>query len=188
MISPGLAQADLIGPISYAKRLVPGWGRRHKAAMRQVFGHALGIKAVGECLPHAQSFVDLDPFEKDAFGMPLARIHSYVDNMAVRRLSFMAAKVRAILAASGAEELAEEYGSYYFFNSTHVFGACRMGIDPEQSVVDAFGRSHRGRNLFIADASLFPSSGGGEAPSLTIQALALRNAEAMRRDALRAEL
>jgi choline dehydrogenase-like flavoprotein len=51
-----------------------------------------------------------------------------------------------------------------------------MGDDPASSVVDAFGRSHRWRNLWIADASVFPSSGGGEAPSLTIQALALRTA------------
>jgi hypothetical protein len=33
----------------------------------------------------------------------------------------------------------------------------------------------------ITDASIFPSSGGGEAPSLTIQALALRTADASQR-------
>ena len=52
-----------------------------------------------------------------------------------------------------------------------------MGSDAETSVVDPNGRSHRWRNLWITDASVFPSSGGGEAPSLTIQALALRTAE-----------
>jgi len=41
-------------------------------------------------------------------------------------------------------------------------------------VVDAQCRSHRWRNLLITDASVFPSSGGGEAPSLTIYANALR--------------
>jgi choline dehydrogenase-like flavoprotein len=52
-----------------------------------------------------------------------------------------------------------------------------MGTDPSTSVVNAAGRSHRWTNLWIADASVFPSSGGGEAPSLTIQALALRTAD-----------
>jgi choline dehydrogenase-like flavoprotein len=52
-----------------------------------------------------------------------------------------------------------------------------MGNDPSSSVVDRFGRSYRWRNLWVADASVFPSSGGGEAPTLTIQALALRTAE-----------
>jgi choline dehydrogenase-like flavoprotein len=74
-------------------------------------------------------------------------------------------------------ELVEEYGSYDYFSATHVFGTCRMGRDAETSVVDPVCRSHRWRNLFIVDASVFPSSGGGESPSLTIEALALRTAE-----------
>jgi len=52
-----------------------------------------------------------------------------------------------------------------------------MGDDPGESVVDAWCRSHRWRNLFITDASVFPSSGGGESPSLTIEALAIRAAD-----------
>jgi choline dehydrogenase-like flavoprotein len=54
-----------------------------------------------------------------------------------------------------------------------------MGADAEDSVVDASCRSHRWRNLLVVDASVFPSSGGGEAPSLTIYALALRAADAL---------
>ena len=46
-----------------------------------------------------------------------------------------------------------------------------------RAVVNAFGKSHRWHNLFITDASVFPSSGGGESPSLTIEALALRSVE-----------
>ena len=56
-------------------------------------------------------------------------------------------------------------------------GKARHGRDPTASVVDPHGRSHRWRNLFVADASVFPSSGGGESPSLTIEALAVRSAE-----------
>jgi choline dehydrogenase-like flavoprotein len=52
-----------------------------------------------------------------------------------------------------------------------------MGANAETSVVDAYCRSHRWRNLFVVDASVFPSSGGGERPSLTINALALRTAQ-----------
>ena len=54
--------------------------------------------------------------------------------------------------------------------------------------MDRYGRSHRWRNVFIADASVFPSSGGGEAPSLTIEALALRTAAAIRDLAQKGEL
>ena len=34
--------------------------------------------------------------------------------------------------------------------------------------MDPYCRSHRWRNLFILDGSVFPSSGSGESPSLTI--------------------
>ncbi|MDA8104249.1 MAG: GMC family oxidoreductase [Nitrospiraceae bacterium] len=170
-------EADLLGPINYAKRVVKGWGRRHKEEMRRVFGSALTIIAMGESLPNEKSFIDLDPHEKDGLGMPVARINTFLDGMETARLEFMASKTREILQASGAEKTIEEFGTYDIFSSTHVFGTCRMGTDPEQSVLDAYGRSHRWKNLFMADASVFPSSGGGESPSLTIEALAIRTAE-----------
>ncbi len=188
VFSPGTAEADLLGPINYARRVVAGWGREHKAGMRRSFGRALTVKAIGECLPHEGSYIDLDPRMKDEFGVPLARIHSYLDEMALSRLRFMAQKAREILLASGVEKIFEEAGTYDFFISSHVFGTCRMGEDPEESVVDRFCCSHRWRNLFIVDASVFPSSGGGEAPSLTIEALALRTAAHIRELAVQGRL
>ena len=114
-----------------------------------------------------------------AAGLPLARIHSHLPEQEIRRIAFMAERCREVLDAAGAGERVQEYGAYDFFNSSHVFGTCRMGADPETSVVNAECRSHRWRNLYVMDASVFPSSGGGEAPSLTIQALAIRAGEAL---------
>lgn len=176
----GAAQAGFTGPISYANRVVKGWGREHRSQMRATFGRVMTVVAIGESLPDAQTFVDLDPAAKDASGVPLARIHSHLDEGEIRRLAFMAKTTREILRASGAPEVFEESGTYDAFSSSHVFGTCRMGTDPEASVVDASGRSHRWRNLYIADASVFPSSGGGEAPSLTIEALGIRTAAHLR--------
>ena len=174
--STGVAEADLLGPVNYAKRVVGGWGQAHKQQMRDEFGRVLTIGAIGESLPNAQSFIDLDPSESDDAGTPLARIHSYLDEDELSRLAFMAKTARKLLEAAGAKDRVEEYGTYDYFSSTHVFGTCRMGRDAETSVVDPQCRSHRWRNLFIVDASVFPSSGGGESPSLTIEALALRAA------------
>lgn len=55
----------------------------------------------------------------------------------------------------------------------HQCGTCRMGTDPASSVVDPHGRAHEVENLFLADASVFPSSGATN-PTLTIAANALR--------------
>jgi len=175
-LSPAVIEADFAGPLAYARKVVGGWGREHHRAMRAAFGHALGAGAVGESLPNERSFIDLDPVSKDRFGMPRARIHSFLPEMEIRRLEFMAGKCRELLEAAGAGELVDEYGTYDLFAATHVFGTCRMGKDPEDSVVDENCRSHRWRNLLVTDASVFPSSGGGESPSLTIYAVSLRAA------------
>jgi choline dehydrogenase-like flavoprotein len=175
--TPATLESDLAGPISYSQRVVGGWGVKHKQAMREQFGRVLAVNGIGESLPNAGSYIDLDAEVKDSFGMPRARINSYLDNMELKRLRFIAGKSRSILNAAGASHLIEEFGSYDMFNSTHVFGTCRMGLDPESSVVDAHCRSHHWSNLMIVDASVFPSSGGGESPSLTISAIALRAAK-----------
>ena len=171
------AEGGFNGPIAHATRALGGWGRTHRRRLQEEFGRLISIGAIGECLPHPGSFIDLDPEARDARGRPLARIHSQLDDMAIARLRFMAGKTREILAEAGVTDLREEYGTWDFFSATHVFGTARMGTDPATSVVNADGRSHRWRNLYIADASLFPSSGGGESPSLTLAALALRMAD-----------
>ena len=58
-------------------------------------------------------------------------------------------------------------------NWGHPMGTCRMGADPRTSVVDPDGRLWGQDDLYVADASVFPSS-GGTGPSLTVIALALR--------------
>jgi choline dehydrogenase-like flavoprotein len=55
-----------------------------------------------------------------------------------------------------------------------------MGDDPERSVVNAWGRCHDVKNLFIVDGSIWVTSGGVN-PTSTIQALALYIADAMKR-------
>jgi choline dehydrogenase-like flavoprotein len=186
--SPTVAEADLVGPLNHARRVVGGWGRRHKERMARTFGRVLSVGAIGENLPDAGSFIDLDPHQKDANGMPVARIHSHLSEMEIARVQFMADTCRQVLEAAGADAPFEEYGAYDQFLSTHVFGTCRMGNDPVTSVVDRNGRTHRWKNLFVVDASVFPSSGGGESPSLTIEALAVRTARHVAELALRREL
>lgn len=58
----------------------------------------------------------------------------------------------------------------------HVCGTCRFGDDPGTSVLDRYNRAHGLENLYVVDASFFPSSGGVN-PGLTIAANALRIAQ-----------
>ncbi|MGO9443785.1 MAG: GMC oxidoreductase [Thiobacillaceae bacterium] len=164
------------GPIAYATRVVGGFGSQLKGGVRNSFGSALSVGAVGEFFPNEETYIDLDPLKTDRLGIQLPRLHSHLSRREIERLRFMANQARRLLKEAGAE-LVEEVGAWDNFSATHVFGTCRMGEDAKTSVVDANCRSHDHANLYITDASLFPSSGGGEAPSLTISALAVRAAD-----------
>ncbi|HEX2676912.1 MAG TPA: GMC family oxidoreductase [Polyangiales bacterium] len=61
-------------------------------------------------------------------------------------------------------------------SSAHPMGGCRMGKDPQTSVTNAFGEVHGSEGVYVADASLFPTSSKVN-PYLTVMALAERVAE-----------
>jgi choline dehydrogenase-like flavoprotein len=61
-------------------------------------------------------------------------------------------------------------------NTTHQCGTACFGTDPTLSVLDPYCRSHDIENLFVVDASFFPSSSAVN-PGLTIAAQALRVAD-----------
>jgi len=66
--------------------------------------------------------------------------------------------------------------SHHNKNTTHQCGTLVFGTDPGRSVLDTFCRAHDVDNLFVVDASFFPSSGAVN-PGLTIVAQALRAAD-----------
>jgi choline dehydrogenase-like flavoprotein len=62
------------------------------------------------------------------------------------------------------------------FPSTHNLGTCRQSSDPGKGVCNSFGQAHDVKNLFISDGSQFTTS-AAENPTLTIVALAIRQAD-----------
>ncbi|WP_424933340.1 GMC oxidoreductase [Amaricoccus macauensis] len=66
-------------------------------------------------------------------------------------------------------------------NWGHPMGTCRMGDDPATSVTTPEGRLHGHPNILVADASVFPSS-GGTGPALTVAAQGIRAADLIAED------
>jgi choline dehydrogenase-like flavoprotein len=66
-------------------------------------------------------------------------------------------------------------------NTTHQCGTLCFGSDPKTSVLDPFCRTHDVENLFVVDASFFPSSAAVN-PGLTIIAQALRVADHLKEE------
>jgi choline dehydrogenase-like flavoprotein len=63
--------------------------------------------------------------------------------------------------------------------TSHQAGTCRFGPDPKDSVLDLNCKAHELDNLYVVDASFFPSIGAVN-PTLTIIANALRVADHLR--------
>jgi choline dehydrogenase-like flavoprotein len=75
---------------------------------------------------------------------------------------------RNVLTAAGASKV-----RWTGLVTTHVQGTCRMGSDPQRSVVDADGQSWDVKRLYVGDGSVVPRTLSVN-PSLTIMALADR--------------
>jgi choline dehydrogenase-like flavoprotein len=155
-------------------RTIPGWGAEHKARVKEMFGHRVGLASDGEQLPDEGNQVRLDPSVKDNHGIPVPQIvnrHGDNDLAMIRAISV---RLSEILEAAGAKEVHVE--KITAGASSHYLGTCRMGKDPNKSVVDLWCRTHDVPNLFIGDGSVFVT-GGAVNPALTISALATRTAE-----------
>jgi choline dehydrogenase-like flavoprotein len=57
--------------------------------------------------------------------------------------------------------------------SFHQMSSCRMGVDPGRSVVGPDHETHQVKNLYVADASLFPTASGVN-PMVSVMGLAHR--------------
>lgn len=171
-------------PVVYASSAGALWGTALKDYLRQ-FPHVHGLIAIGEDLPVHGNRVDLDPVHRDQHGLPVWRItHAYHPNDLKLR-DYYEQKMTAIAAAAGAERswpVDMTQGS-----SGHLMGTCRMGNNPENSVLDRWCRSHEVENLWVVDGSCFPTSGGYN-PTLTIVANAYRVADHFVREARRLNL
>jgi choline dehydrogenase-like flavoprotein len=136
-------------------------------------------------LPLETNRVDLDPELKDAWGLrPCASRTRTTDDLATGR--FLQDRGVEVMQAAGAQQvwkgpLVESPGS------PHLLGTCRMGNDPNTSVVDRYHRTHDIPNLFLCDGSSFVTSGRGQ-PTMTIQALAFRAADHIARFARSGEI
>ena len=156
------------------------WGQRLLNEMEK-YNHQVGLKIVGECLPHERNCVTLSD-ERDQHGLPVPRItYSYCEND-TRLIKHSLAFMRQALDAAGATEIWDETD-----DTCHLNGTARMGEDSKRSVVNADCRSWDIPNLWICDGSVFPTVGGVN-PSLTIQAIACRTADRIRLLALHGEL
>ena len=168
-----------VHPLDLSIRDVRGFGSNFKRQLRDVNTTHASLGMQGALLTSAGTFVDLDLVTRDANGLPLPQVHlHYTDNNVAMARDMVALSEEIIRAAGGTlyrkpkavspETLVIDYN--------HWVGTVRMGRDAKTSVINTDSQSHEIPNLFIGDASVFPSY-PEKNPTLTNIALSWRMSE-----------
>ncbi|SNX70193.1 choline dehydrogenase-like flavoprotein [Cereibacter ovatus] len=148
-----------------------GWGREFTTALDS-YENMAGLWIVGEDMPQETNRITLNHAVKDRFGQPVPDVHftDHPNDVAMRNHAYQQGK--AIYEAMGATRTLPTPP----YPSTHNLGTNRMSDDPRLGVVNRWGRTHDVENLYISDGSQF-TTGAAENPTLTIVALAIRQAD-----------
>jgi choline dehydrogenase-like flavoprotein len=129
--------------------------------------------AMSEDLPSTENRVTVDPDGR-------IRLHYYPNNLKAHQM--LVREMTRILKRVGFWTVVTH--SHGRRNTTHQCGTLVFGTNPRESVLDPYCRSHDVENLFVVDASFFPSSAAVN-PALTIAAQALRVADHIKKTDLK---
>ena len=152
--------------------LNPGaWGREFTTALDS-YENMAGMWIVGEDMPQESNRVTLNTDVVDQFGLPVANVHfsDHPNDIALRDHAYE--RGQAVYRAVGATRTMPTPP----YPSTHNLGTNRMSENAADGVVNKWGQTHDIANLFVSDGSVF-TTGAAENPTLTIVALAIRQAD-----------
>lgn len=164
----GFKLENVYAPPGAIAMLVPGYGKKHLAHMRQLSHMACIEVCVRDTNPgrirmtRSGGFVvekSLNAEDRKRRDNGLAAIHN-------------------IFLSTGAKEII----SGKIAVSLHLMGGCGMGVDASRSVVAPDFHLHGSRYIYAADSSIFPNAPGIN-PALTIMALSLKATEQILADA-----
>lgn len=162
-----------VRPVAFANGISkaqegPIWGEKLRNVVLD-YNYYGRVTLVGEVLPNENNRITLSD-ELDEYGLPRAKVtFSYGEND-IRLIADAISNMNSIMEAEGGKV------EFTVPDTAHLMGGCRMGDDASTSVVNSYGQSHDIPNLFICDASIFVTSGGGN-PTNTVMSLAARTAD-----------
>ncbi len=153
-----------------------GWGREFTTALDS-YENMAGMWIVGEDMPQETNRVTINHDVTDKFGLPVVNVHfdDHPNDVAMRNHAYQ--QGQAVYDAVGATRTFPTPP----YPSTHNLGTNRMSENARDGVVNRWGQTHDVENLFVSDGSQF-TTGAAENPTLTIVALAIRQADHIARE------
>ncbi|MFE1603289.1 GMC oxidoreductase [Methylobacterium sp. ID0610] len=183
-VPPFRAQEPVAGPYLRGFGIMGGIGRGYP------FWH---LTAQGEMLPRPQNKVTLDPYKRDAWGIPAAHVDVTYSENEERMVADALATMKRMAAVAGLEpkatpigkplhnlafkimrkRLVMKSGASIPGSAIHEVGGAPMGTEAKNSVLDPYNRCWDADNVFVTDGACFVSS-GAQNTTLTIMALTVR--------------
>ena len=142
-----------------------GFGR----LVAPIVSRTTGFIVMAEDRPRPENRVQLVGTAVESYRLPRASVTHRYDARDLAARAALVAAARRVLRRAGA---LKTY-SHPIRTFSHALGTVRLGDDPMQAPLDAWGAFRGLENLYVADASALPRAGGVN-PSLTIAANALR--------------
>ena len=186
---------------------LPGFGSEWKKDVKSRFVAQARVWNAGiEMLARKENFVELDPEVKDAWGIPVLKIHfTHSDNEYKLFENFQQNAEEWFRRAGGELMPAPPTPAGFpgaegsptanpapkppggaaggtaprrrpLGSSIHEVGTARMSVSPKDGVLDSYCRTHDIPNLYVFGGNAFPSS-GDKHPTLTMMALAARGCD-----------
>ncbi|MGH8495140.1 MAG: GMC family oxidoreductase [Gammaproteobacteria bacterium] len=183
---PFLGSTPIFFALAGLPRDAPSWGAEYKRMLREYFDRNVVFHNPSTSLALETNSISLDPKVEDVTGRAALRVtyRDHPDDIAMAK--FLQDRALELLDAADAQRTwFDPVGEQNI--TAHLLGTCRMGDDPDTSVVDRYHRAHDVPNLFVCDGSSFVTSGRGQ-PTMTIQALAFRAADHIKAFAKRGEI
>jgi len=142
-----------------------------RAPFEQMARHSMDFWLQAEDLPHPDNRIH---YKEGA-------VHLDLQETNPQALHHLKRKLKQVLTDAGHPHVLLKRSLYFgkdilLDGTAHQAGTARFGTDPAKSVLDLDCRAHELDNLYLADASFFPSIGAVN-PTLTIIANALRVAD-----------
>jgi choline dehydrogenase-like flavoprotein len=168
------------------------YGRKLKEDARRYYGTFVGFAGRGEMIPNEDSYCEVDPDKKDAFGIPVLRFHFKWSAHEEKQAAHMQKTFASIIEAMGGRVLgvpqldgrkAIAPGGAII----HEVGTTCMGSDPKSSVLNQYCQAWDVKNLFVTDGGPFVSN-ADKNPTLTIMANAWRACDYLLEQARKGEL
>jgi choline dehydrogenase-like flavoprotein len=136
---------------------IEGFGVEFKRNIKRYYPTPIGGLIQAPTLPSDSNYIDIDPNKQDIFGIPQLRFHFQWGRNELLMWEHCKNTMLDLFKAMGAEIWGADDEPNRPGTSLHETGVCRMGNDPKRYVTNKWAQAHDIPNLYIADASIFPS-------------------------------